>query len=144
MPSHDAQILRGAALIAGPVGLVAAAVSGGVAGVRGLVGALVALAVVFVFFGVGLAVLVRLTRDRPQLLMTAGLLVYAVQILFAGVFLVVFKNTTLFNGRAFGFSLLATALAWVGGQVYRTLRSNTLYVDPALGAPPGSKAESRR
>jgi ATP synthase protein I len=60
----------------------------------------------------------------------SGLLVYAVQMLLAGVFIVVFKHTTLFNGRAFGFSLLATLLAWVGGQVYFTLKSKTLYVDP--------------
>lgn len=132
MPSNDAQVLRGAALIAAPVGIIAAVLSTVLAGTPGLIGALVAVAVAFVFFGAGLAVLIRITRDNAQLLMSAGLLVYAVQILLAGVFIVVFKHTTLFNGRAFGFSLLATALAWVAGQVRWTLRSKTPYVDPTL------------
>ncbi|WP_377274551.1 hypothetical protein [Peterkaempfera sp. SMS 1(5)a] len=146
MPSNDAQILRGAAYIAAPVGIVAAVLSAVLAGLPGLVGALVAVAVAFVFFGAGLAALIRITRDSPQLVMTAGLLVYAVQILLAGVFIVVFKHTTLFSGRAFGFSLLATALAWVAGQVRWTLQSKTLYVDPVPSTPgkARSEAEPRR
>ena len=72
---------------------------------------------VAVFFGLGFWALMRLTQDKPQLVMMAGMLVYAVQILLIGVFIVVFKNTTLFNGKAFALTLLVTALAWVGGQV---------------------------
>ncbi|MEY9967723.1 ATP synthase protein I [Streptacidiphilus sp. MAP12-16] len=136
MLSNDARILRGAALVAAPVGIVAAVVSVLVAGQKGLVGALVGLAVVVGFFGLGFWALMRITQNRPQLVMMAGLLVYAVQMLLVGVFIVVFKNTTLFNGRAFAFTLLATALAWVGGQVLYTLRSKTLYVDPEPSVPP--------
>jgi ATP synthase protein I len=130
MLSNDARILRGAALWAAPVGVLALVLSGVLAGGKGLVGALVALAVVFVIFGLGFWALMRLTRDRPQTVLMAGLLVYAVQMLLGGVFIIAFRHTSLFNGRAFGFSLLATLLAWVGGQVYYTLRSKTLYVDP--------------
>ncbi|MFC1417253.1 hypothetical protein [Streptacidiphilus cavernicola] len=111
------------------------------AGSKGLIGAVVAIAVVAVFFGLGFWLLMRLTQNRPQLVMMAGLLVYAVQMLLIGVFIVVFKNTTLFNGRAFALTLLVTALAWVGGQVYFTLRGKTLYVDPEPSVP--VKAESR-
>ena len=141
MLSNDAQILRGSAVPAVPAGIVAAVVSAVVAGPKGLVGALVAIAVVAVFFGLGFWALMRLTQNKPQLVMTAGLLVYAVQMLLIGVFIVVFKNTTLFNGRAFALTLLVTALAWVGGQVYSTLRSKTLYVDPEPSVP--VKAEPR-
>ncbi|MFC1429883.1 hypothetical protein [Streptacidiphilus alkalitolerans] len=141
MLSNDAQILRGSAVPAVPVGIVAAVLSTVFAGPKGLVGALVAIAVVAVFFGLGFWALMRLTQNKPQLVMTAGLLVYAVQMLLIGVFIVVFKNTTLFNGRAFALTLLATALAWVGGQIFSTLRSKTLYVDPEPSVP--VKAESR-
>ncbi|MEZ0065961.1 ATP synthase protein I [Streptacidiphilus sp. MAP12-20] len=133
MLSNDARILRGCALWAAPVGVLAVVLSTVFAGSKGLVGALVALAVVVVVFGLGFWALMRLTRDRPQLVLMAGLLVYAVQMLMAGIFIVVFKNTTVFNGKAFGFSLLTTLLAWVGGQVFFTLKSKTLYVDPTLG-----------
>ncbi len=147
MLSNDARILRGAALPAAPVGVVAIIVSALVAGEKGLVGSLVGVGVVAVFFGLGFWALMRLTRDRPQLVMMAGMLVYAVQILLVGVFIVVFKNTTLFNSRAFALTLLATALTWVGGQVFYTMRSKTLYVYPepsADSSKTGSpKTESR-
>lgn len=135
MQINDARILRGAAIIAVPVGVAATVVSALVAGVKGLTGGLVAVAVVAVFFGLGMAALMRLTRDKPQLAMTAGLLVYAVQILLIGVFIVVFTGTSLFNGKAFALTLLVTALAWVGGQVRYTLMSKMLYVDPEPSVP---------
>jgi ATP synthase protein I len=141
MQSNDARTLRRAALVAAPAGLVATVVSALVAGEKGLVGALVALVVVAVFFGLGTAVLMRLTRDRPQLAMMAGMTVYAVQILLIGVFIIVFNGTTLFNPRAFGLTLLVTALSWVGGQVWHNLRTRMLYVDPVPSVPanPGSR-----
>lgn len=134
MQSNDARILRGAAIAAAPVGVVATVVSALVAGEKGLVGGLVAVAVVAVFFGLGFAALMRLTRDTPQVAMTAGILVYAVQMLLVGIFIIVFKGTSLFNGRAFALTLLVTALAWVGGQVRYTWSAKILYVDPAASA----------
>jgi ATP synthase protein I len=130
MPSNDARMLRGAALAAAPAGILAVILCAVIAGSKGLVGGLVGVALVFLFFGLGLAALARLTRDHPQVALTAGLLVYALQVLGVGVVIVVFKHTTLFNGKAFAWTVLATALAWIGGQVYWTLKGKYLYVDP--------------
>ncbi|MEV6790725.1 hypothetical protein AB0M87_01705 [Streptomyces sp. NPDC051320] len=141
MPSNDARILRGSTIIAAPIGIVATVVSALVAGEKGLIGGLVALAVVGVFFVAGFAALMRLTRDKPQVAMTAGLLVYAVQILLIGVFVIVFGHTTLFNGRAFALTLLVTALAWVGGQIRHSLTSRMLYVDPEPSVPAEGAAD---
>lgn len=135
MQPNDVRILRGSAIVAAPVGIVATVASALVAGEKGLIGALVALAVVAGFFGLGSAALMRLTQDKPQLAMTAGLLVYTVQILLIGIFIVVFRDTTSFNGKAFALSLLVTALAWVGGQVKQSLTSRMLYVDPEPSVP---------
>lgn len=135
MQSDDARILRGAAIIAAPLGIAATVVSALVAGEKGLIGALVALAVVAVFFGLGTWALMRITQNTPQVAMTAGLLVYFVQILLIGVFIIVFQDTTLFNSRAFALSLLVTALAWVGGQVRYSLTSKMLYVHPEPSVP---------
>lgn len=142
MQSNDARILRGAAIIAAPVGVVATVVSAFAAGEKGLIGGLVAMAVVAVFFGLGFAALMRVTRDRPQVVMTAGMLIYAVQILCIGVFIVVFKHTTLFSGRAFALSLLATAIAWIGGQVRHSLTARMLYVQPEPSVTSGSGSSS--
>lgn len=148
MQSNDARILRGAAVFAAPVGVVATVVSALTAGGKGLIGALVAVAVVAVFFGLGFAALMRITQDKPQVTMMAGMLVYTVQMLLIGVFIIVFSGTTLFNSRAFALTLLVTALAWVGGQVRHSLTSKMLYVDPVPSAPakgpaPTGKPESR-
>jgi ATP synthase protein I len=144
MQSNDARILRGAAIIAVPVGIVATVVSALVAGEKGLIGGLVALVVVAVFFGLGFAALMRITRDKPQLVMMAGLLVYAVQMLLIGVFIIVFTDTTLFDGRSFALSLLATALAWVGGQVRYTFTTKMLYVDPVPSVPDEGAASATK
>lgn len=136
MQQNDARILRGAALVAAPVGVAATVASAVFAGEKGLVGGLVAVLVVGVFFAFGSWALMTMTAERPQVAMAAGMLVYAVQILMIGVFIVVFKDTTLFSGRAFGLSLLATALSWVGGQVKQSLTSRMLYVDPVPSVPP--------
>jgi ATP synthase protein I len=136
MQQNDARILRGAALVAAPVGVVATVVSAVLAGEKGLVGGLVAILVVGVFFAFGSWVLMTMTEDRPQIAMGAGMLGYAVQILMIGIFVVVFNDTTLFSGRAFGLTLLATALSWVGGQVKQSLTSRMLYVDPVPSVPP--------
>lgn len=142
MQSNDARILRGSAVFAAPVGVVAAVVSALTAGGKGLIGALVALAVVAVFFGLGFAALMRITQDKPQVTMMAGMLVYTVQMLLIGVFIIVFSGTTLFNGRAFALTLLVTALAWVGGQVRHSLMSKMLYVDPVPSAPANEPAHT--
>jgi ATP synthase protein I len=99
-------------------------------------GGLVAVAVVGIFFAFGSWALMTMTAERPQVAMAAGMLVYAVQILMIGVFIVVFRDTTLFNGRAFGLTLLVTALSWVGGQVKQSLTSRMRYVDPVPSVPP--------
>ncbi len=140
MLSNDARILRGAAMLAAPVGVVAIIVSSLLAGGKGLIGSLVGVGVVAVFFGLGFWALMRITRDRPQVVMMAGMLIYAVQILLVGVFIIVFRNTTLFNPRAFALTLLATALAWVGGQMIYTMRTKMLYVYPEPSVPPKSES----
>lgn len=143
MQPNDARILKGAAMIAAPVGLVATVVSAVVAGGKGLTGGVVALAVVAVFFGLGSWALMWITQDKPQVVMAAGMLVYTVQILLIGIFVIAFKDTTLFSGRAFALVLLFTALAWVGGQIRESLTARMLYVDP-LPSVPGTSASAKQ
>lgn len=144
MQSNDARILRGAAIIAAPVGVAATVVSALVAGGKGLVGGLVGLAVVGVFFVLGFVALMRITRDKPQVAMTAGLLVYTVQILLIGIFIIVFGNTTLFNGRAFALTLLVTALAWLGVRSARASRAGCSTSTPSPPCPPRGRRTWRR
>jgi ATP synthase protein I len=129
MPSHDARIpLRGAAIPTAAAGVVALAISTALVGSKGLIGALLATVLVLAFFASGQIALDRLTRNNPQMLMAGGLLVYTTQILLVGIVLAVFKNTTLFDTKAFGFSLLGCALIWTGFQVRGAMKAKIYYV----------------
>ncbi|GAA2821191.1 hypothetical protein GCM10010441_51980 [Kitasatospora paracochleata] len=130
MPSHDARILRGAAIPTAVAGLIAMAISTGVVGSKGLLGALFATLLVIVFFGSGLIALDRLTRNNPQMLMPAALMVYTTQILLVGIVLALFKDTTLFDTKVFGFTLLGLVLIWTAFQVRGALKAKISYVQP--------------
>ncbi len=136
MPSHDARIpLRGAAIPTAVAGVVAVALSTALAGSKGLIGALFATLLVLAFFASGQVALDRLTRNNPQMMMAGGLLVYTTQILLVGIVLAVFKNTTLFDTKVFGFTLLGCALIWTGFQVRGAMKAKIYYVQ--TGSPDG-------
>lgn len=130
MQVNDARILRGAAVPTALAGIVAVVISSLAAGAEGGIGAGAATVVVLVFFGLGLLVLQRFSRTHPQLTMGVALLTYTTQILLLAVVLGLFKDTTLFDTRAFGFTVLATALVWVAAMGRAHLKLKLLYVDP--------------
>ncbi len=130
MPSPDARIIRGAAIPTAVAGVIAMAISAAVVGGKGLLGALFATLLVMAFFSSGQVALDRLTRNNPQMMMAVALLVYTTQILLVGIVLAVFKNTTLFDTKVFGFTLLGCALIWTGFQVRGAMKAKMFYVQP--------------
>ncbi|MQY12010.1 hypothetical protein SRB5_21390 [Streptomyces sp. RB5] len=130
MQVNDARVLRGAAIPTALAGIVAVIISSLAAGAKGAVGAAAATAVVLVFFALGLFVLQRFTRKYPEMMMAVGLVTYMTQVLALGIVLAAFKDTTLFNTRAFGLTVLGTALVWTAAMARGYLREKTLYVEP--------------
>ncbi|MGW2467235.1 hypothetical protein [Streptomyces bauhiniae] len=130
MPSNDVRILAQAAVPTAAVGAIAAVVSGVVAGGKGAIGAVVGTLIVILFMGIGLYVLQRTARSFPQLFQMMGLLLYAAQLLLLVVFVGLFKNTTLFNPRAFAVVLVVATLTWIAAQARAHMRAKILYVDP--------------
>ncbi|WP_329364300.1 hypothetical protein [Streptomyces sp. NBC_01483] len=130
MPSNDARILLQAAVPTVAVGVIAAVVSGVLAGGKGAIGAIVATLVVILFMGIGLYVLQRTAKSLPHLFQAMGLMLYAAQILLLFIFMAAFKHTTLFNPKAFAITLLATTLAWIGAQTRAYMKAKILYVEP--------------
>lgn len=142
MPSNDARNLLQTAVPTAAAGAVAAVVSGVVAGGEGAVGAVVATVVVILFMGIGLYVLQRTAKSLPHLFQAMGLMLYAAQILLLFIFMAAFKDTTLFNPRAFAFTLLAGTLVWIGMQTRAHMTAKILYVEPDSDvAPKGEKPE---
>ncbi|MEU4108555.1 hypothetical protein ACGFYT_01895 [Streptomyces sp. NPDC048208] len=130
MPSNDVRILAQAAVPTAAVGAIAAVVSGVVAGGKGAVGAVVGTLIVILFMGIGLYVLQRTARSFPQLFQMMGLLLYAAQLLLLVIFVGLFKNTTLFNPRAFAVVLVVATLTWIAAQARAHMKAKILYVDP--------------
>ncbi|WP_327369881.1 hypothetical protein [Streptomyces sp. NBC_01217] len=130
MPSNDVRTLLQAAVPTAAAGAVAAAISGGVAGGKGALGAIIATIVVMLFMGIGLVVLQRTAKSLPHLFQAMGLMLYTAQLLLLFIFVAVFKNTTMFNPKAFAITLVATTLVWIGAQARAHMKAKILYVEP--------------
>ncbi|GHB21152.1 hypothetical protein [Streptomyces chryseus] len=139
MPSTVRNLLP-VALPTAAAGAVAVAVSAVVAGGKGAIGAVVGTLVVILFMGIGLFVLERTAKSLPHLFQAMGLMLYTAQLLLLFIFVAVFKNTTLFNPRAFAITLIAATVVWVAAQIRAHMKAKILYVDP--DASKGKKPEN--
>ncbi|MET7644526.1 hypothetical protein ABZS83_12925 [Streptomyces sp. NPDC005426] len=130
MPSNDVRTLLQTAVPTAVAGAVAAAISAGVAGGKGALGAIVATIVVILFMGIGLVVLQRTAKSLPHLFQAMGLMLYTAQLLLLFIFVAAFKNTSLFNPKAFAITLVVTTLVWIGAQARAHMKAKILYVEP--------------
>lgn len=142
MPSNDVRTLLQAAVPTVAAGAVAVVVSGVVAGGEGAIGAAVATLLVILFMGLGFYVLQRTAKSLPHLFQMMGLMLYAAQILLLFIFLSAFKDTTLFNPRAFAITLLAGTLVWIAAQTRAHMKAKILYVEPDSGDKPEKTGHS--
>ncbi|MEU6388543.1 hypothetical protein [Streptomyces sp. NPDC046939] len=130
MPSHDARTLLKTAVPTAAVGAITIVVSAAVAGGKGALGALVGTVVAIFFMGLGLVVLERTAKSLPHLFQMMGLMLYAAQLLLMVIFMALFKDTTMFNPRAFAIALVVSTLAWIGAQTRAHMKAKILYVEP--------------
>jgi ATP synthase protein I len=130
MQADDVRALRQLAVPTAVVAVVCAAVAGITAGGKGVLGAALALVVVTLFFAISTVVVGRAARVSPQSMMVTALVTYLVKILALAVLTAQFRDTTLFNGRAFGFTAIACVLCWSGAQVRSWMKAKTFYVEP--------------
>ncbi|MFD9725102.1 hypothetical protein [Streptomyces sp. NPDC059072] len=137
MRSNDVRSLLQAAVPTAVAGAVAAAISAVVVGGAGALGAVIATLLVILFMGIGFIVLQRTAKSLPHLFQAMGLMLYAAQILLLFVFLAAFKNTTLFNPKAFAITLVVTTLVWIAAQTRAHMKAKILYVEP--DSTPGDK-----
>ncbi|PVC73327.1 hypothetical protein [Streptomyces sp. CS081A] len=130
MPSNDARILLHTVIPTAAVGAVATVVSGVVAGGKGALGGVVGTLVVILFMGIGQLVLQRTAKSLPHLFQAMGLMLYTAQLLVLFIFLALLKNTTLFDFKAFAFTLLAATVVWVAAQARAYMKAKISYIDP--------------
>ncbi|MER7764615.1 hypothetical protein [Streptomyces sp. NPDC097619] len=144
MRSEEARSLLHTVVPTAAAGVIAAVVSGVVAGGKGALGAVVGTLIVILFMGIGVVVLQRTAKSLPQLFQAMGLMLYTAQLLLLFIFVAVFQDTTLFNPRAFAATLVATTVVWMAAQARAHMKAKIFYVDPdsAKGDKPENTGSS--
>jgi ATP synthase protein I len=130
MPATYARIARRSALVTAVTAVIMAAVSLGVGGGKGLLGAVLGVALVAIFFAISAFAVGRAARISPQAMMITAMVTYIVKILALLVFVAALGSTTVFNARLFGLTALACVLTWCLAQVVWSMRLKFLYVEP--------------
>src|ERR671915_1428726 len=129
MQSSDARILRGAAVPTCLAGLAAAAVCGVAVGSKGVIAAVMGMALVMVFFTVSLIAVTYAARISPQAMLPAALGSYVVKLLVIYAALAALQDVTIWNQRAFAWTVLALTLVWVVTEARGLIKTKMLYVD---------------
>jgi ATP synthase protein I len=128
--ANYARITRWSAVWTAVVAAIMVAVSAGIGGSHGLIGALLGVALVAIFFGIDIVAIGRAARVSPQAIMLAGIVLYLFKIIVLAVAVKELQGTTFFNAKLFGFTAIVCILAWSASQVVTSIRFKSLYVEP--------------
>jgi ATP synthase protein I len=120
---------RYAAIITAVVAVIALVVAFLMRDVPGLIGALVGAVIGAALGWLGTWVMARTARASPAGVMIGAMTAFGVKIVVMLVFLLLFQGTTLFDNRAFAFTLLAVTAAWIVGEVVGFVRTRIPAVD---------------
>ena len=130
MLAKYAIIVRRAGALTAVAAAVMVAISAALVGVKGLIGALVGVAIVTVFFGISVLVVGWAARISPQAMMVAALVTYLVKIVALAVIVSSLNGTTAFSTRTVGFVAIGCILVWSTTQVITAIKVKMLYVEP--------------
>jgi ATP synthase protein I len=125
-----AVILRRSAMVTAIAALVMIVLSGALGGSKGLVGALIGVALVVAFFGVSAAAMSWASRKSPQVTMVTAVSTYLIKILALFYLVVRYSATTAFNGKMFGFTVVVCVVVWTSAQALVSARLKVPYVEP--------------
>jgi ATP synthase protein I len=122
-------IARRSAVITAGAALIMVVLSTVLGGAKGLLGSVLGVALVAVFFAISIIAVWLAAKISPRAMMVAALTSYVVKILVLLILVARFSNTTAFNGRLFGLTAIVCVLVWSGAQVLWSMRLKVLYVD---------------
>jgi len=130
MQAKYVTIVRRAGALTAVAAAIMVAVSAALVGVKGLIGALIGVAIVTVFFAISVLVVGRAARVSPPAMMVAALVTYLVKIVLLAVVVSSLNGTTAFSTRTLGFVAIGCILVWSAMQVITTVKLKMLYVEP--------------
>ena len=130
MLANFSHIVRWSAVLTAIVAAIMVAVCAAIGGTHGLIGALLGVALVAVFFGIDVLVIGRVARISPQVIMGAAIGLYVFKIITLAVAVKLLGDASFFNGKLFGVTALVCILAYCASQVATAVKFKTLYVSP--------------
>ena len=130
MLAKYAIIIRRAGALTAVAAAVMVAVSAALAGVKGVYGALIGVALVTVFFGLSVLVVGRAARISPQAMMVAAMVTYVVKIVALAVVVSMLHGMTAFSDRSLGLTAIVCILVWCAAQAVIAIKIKMLYVEP--------------
>jgi len=130
MLAKYATIVRRAAALTAVAAAIMVAVSAALVGVKGLIGALIGVAIVTVFFGISVLVVGRAARVSPGAMMVAALVTYLVKIIALAIIVSNINGATAFSTRTVVFVAIGCILVWSAAQVITAVKVKMLYVEP--------------
>ena len=127
-PSNESQLLKGALVPTFIVGVIAIGASVVLKGLPGLSGALLAQAVVLIYFLVHIFVS-KISRNLdPMSTMALAMFSYFAKFMLLGAFLwalTKYTSRTTIDRTSFGASAIALTFAWLGGEIASYLKLKT-------------------
>jgi ATP synthase protein I len=130
MLASYARIVRRSAAVAAIAAAVMVALSGALAGSKGLIAAGIAIGLVAVFFGISVLAVGRAARISPQAMMATAVGTYLFKIIVLLILVGQFQNSTAFNPRLFGLTAIVLVLVYSAAQIVWSMRMKLLYVEP--------------
>jgi ATP synthase protein I len=130
MLASYATVARRAAVATAASAAIMVAISAALVGVKGLIGALLGVAVVTVFFSISIVVVGRVARISQSAMMVAALATFLVKIVALAVIVSSLDGTTAFSTRTLGFTAIGCILVWSAAQVITAVKIKMLYVEP--------------
>jgi ATP synthase protein I len=131
MLASYATVARRAGAVTAIVAAILVGLSAALVGVKGLIGALIAVAIVVGFFGISIVVVGRAAKIGPPAMMIAALATFLVKIVALMVVVSALNGTTAFSTRTLGFVAIGLILTWSVAQVVAAVKVKMLYVEPA-------------
>ena len=125
-----AVILRRSAVITAPVAIVLIVLSAILGGGKGLLGAVLGVALVAAFFGISALAVGQAAKRGPQAMMITAITTYIVKIVLLLFLVSRYSNTTAFNGKLFGLTAIVCILVWTTVQAMVSARLKVPYVEP--------------
>ena len=125
-----AVILRRSALVTAVAAVIMVVLSAALGGAKGLLGALLGVGLVVVFFGISAIVMSWAARKSPQVMMVTAISTYLVKILALFYLVIRYSGTTAFNGKLFGFTVVVLVVVWTTAQAMVSARLKVPYVEP--------------